>query len=148
MTIRPILTFGLDGFDVEWAEGLPLDYNQKDAAFYKTTSSSWIATLKKNGFEVDIYCEGELRAEVLADENRYETATTGPELIDYGVKNDDDLQHVEWVHNPWFDLYVDGEHLDDVTHEITDAVNAAKAYLDETIVNANQIENGVFDAVG
>ena len=150
MTIRPMLILGLDGFDVEWAEGLPLGYNQKDAALYCTGSSSWIATLRKNGFEVDVYCDGEMSARVLVDENRYETLHTGPELIDHGVKTDEDLQTMveEWGMNPWFDLYVNGEHLDVVTHDISDAVQAAKSYLDETIVNANQIENGVFDTVG
>lgn len=150
MTIRPILILGLDGFDVEWATGFPLAYNQRDAAFYKNPSSSWVCTLRKNGFEVDVYCEGDMRAVVLADENRFAEATCGEELIEeYGVKNDEDLQLIhEWVANPWFDLYVDGEHLDEVTHDIGDAVTAAKTYLDETIVNAHQIENGVFDAAG
>jgi hypothetical protein len=137
-----MLILGLDGYDVEWAEGLPLDYDQKDAAFYCTGSSSWIGTLRKDGFEVDIYCDGEMRARVLVDENRYETLSSGPELIDHGVKNDLDLSTmvVEWGMNPWFDLYCQGVHLDAVTHEITDAVASAKAYLEETIVNANNIE--------
>lgn len=137
-----MLILGLDGYDVEWAEGLPLDYDQKDAAFYCTGSSSWIGTLRKDGFEVDIYCDGEMRARVLVDENRYETLTTGPELIDHGVKNDLDLSTMveEWGMNPWFDLYCQGEHLDAVTHEITDAVDEAKKFLDAEVQNAKAIE--------
>lgn len=139
--VRPILILGLDGYDVEWAEGLPLDYDQKDAAFYCTGSSSWIATVKRNGFQVDVYCDGEMRARVLVDENRYETLRTGAELIDHGVKKDSDLELVEeWGMNPWFDLYCQGEHLDAVTHEITDAIDMAKGFLDAEVENAKNIE--------
>ena len=141
--VRPMLILGLDGYDVEWAKGFPLGYDQTDAAFYKNPSSSWVCTLSRDGFEVDIYCDGDMRAVVLADENRFAEATCGEELIEeYGVKNDDDLKLVhDWVNNPWFDLYVQGEHLDVVTHEITDAVASAKAYLEETIINVRLIED-------
>lgn len=142
MTIRPMLILGLDGYEIEWAEGLPLGYNQKEAAFYCTGSSGWIATLRRDGFEVDIYCDGEMTARVLVDENRYETLTTGPELIDHGVKTDEDLQTMveEWGMNPWFDLYVHGEHLDAVTHDIGEAIDEAKQFLDAEATNAKNIE--------
>lgn len=144
--IRPIPVFGLDGYDVEWATGFPLPFDQTDAAFYKNPSSSWVCTLKKDGFEVDVYCDGDLRARILEDENRYGEARCGEQLIEeYGVKNDNDLTNMveEWVNNPWFDLYVRGEHLDEVSHDIGDAVVSAKAYLEETIANARQIEEGI-----
>jgi len=141
--IRPMLILGLDGYDVEWAEGFPLGYDQTDAAFYRNPSSSWVCTLSRDGFEVDIYCDGDMRAVVLADENRFAEATCGEELIEeYGVKNDDDLKLVqEWVNNPWFDLYVQGEHLDSVTHDIREAVACAKEYLEKTIINVRLIED-------
>ena len=137
-----MLVLGLDEYTVDWATGFPLAYDQTDAAFYKNPSSSWVCTLKKDGFEVDIYCDGDMRAVVLADENRFAEATSGEELIEeYGVKNDDDLKLIhEWVNNPWFDLYVRGEHLDEVSHDIREAIASAKAYLEETIDNANIIE--------
>jgi hypothetical protein len=141
--IRPMLILGLDGYDVEWAEGFPLGYDQTDAAFYRNPSSSWVCTLSRDGFEVDIYCDGEMRAVVLADEHREAVATCGEELIEeYGVKTDDDLKMVqEWVNNPWFDLYVQGEHLDSVTHDIREAVACAKEYLEKTIINVRLIED-------
>ena len=141
--IRPMLILGLDGYDVEWAEGFPLGYDQTDAAFYRNPSSSWVCTLSRDGFEVDIYCDGDMRAVVLADENRFAEATCGEELIEeYGVKTDDDLKMVqEWVNNPWFDLYVQGEHLDSVTHDIREAVACAKEYLEKTIINVRLIED-------
>ena len=143
--VRLIPAFGLDGYDVEWATGFPLAKGQTDAAFYKNPSSSWVCNLKKDGFEVDIYCDGDMRAVVLADENRFAEATCGEELIEeYGVKNDDDLKLIhEWVNNPWFDLYVRGEHLDEVSHDIRDAIASAKAYLEETLENVRQIEEGI-----
>jgi hypothetical protein len=43
--------------------------------------------------------------------------------------------------NPWFDMYVNGEHLDNIHHDILEAIEAAKAWLDEEIENAKQIED-------
>jgi hypothetical protein len=45
--------------------------------------------------------------------------------------------------NPWFDMYVRGEHLDNVHHEIGEALQAAKAWLEEEVANAKMIEDGV-----
>ena len=140
--------YGLDEYTVEWTAGFPLALTQQDAAFYcNGGGSSLVCTVKKNGFQVDIYCDGEMRARVLADENRYETVRRGDEFEAYGVKTDADLSRLveEFGMNPWFDLYVYGEHLDAVEHEIADAINAAKAWLDDCCENANQIENGVLD---
>lgn len=141
--------FQLDGYEVTWRKDLPLIYNQKDAAFYKIDSNhSWVCTVVGKGFEVDVYCDGDMRADVLVDKNRYETVRTGDELIENGVKNDDDLQKmVDWGMNPWFDLYVHGEHLgesygrDAVQHEIADAIDSAKMFIDQEAHNAETIEN-------
>jgi hypothetical protein len=136
--------YGLDDYTVEWTAGFPLALTQQDAAFYcDGSASSLVCTVKKNGFQVDIYCDGEMRARL----NRIETVRRGDEFEAYGVKTDADLSRLveDFVMNPWFDLYVYGEHLDAVEHEIADAIKAAKAWLDDCCENANQIENGVLD---
>jgi hypothetical protein len=42
--------------------------------------------------------------------------------------------------NSWFDLYIKGEHLDAVCHEIEDAIDAAIGVLQEEVANAKAIE--------
>lgn len=139
--------YELQDYEVLWSHGFPLKLTQQDAAFYTSGGHGLVCTIRKDGFEVDIYCDGEMRARLLLDENRYETVTQGDEFEAYGVKTDADLTAMveEFGMNPWFDLYVYGEHLDAVEHEIGDAINSAKSWLDDTIHNAAQIENGVLD---
>jgi hypothetical protein len=145
MTIRPIM-FLTDtaGFDVEWASGFPLTPEQQDAMFYRH-DGSWVCTIKKNGFVVDVYCDGDTRIKTQAGD----VYRCGDDLISAGYDTDKKLGEAlstdELIHenNSWFDLYVHGEHLDCVSHEINDALSVAMAWLDEEIENAKQIEIGV-----
>lgn len=140
--------YALDGYTVEWASGLPLPIIQQDAGFYKDPSTNLVCTLKKDGFEVDIYCDGEMQVKNLENGDRY---YNGSELVAAGYTDDALLtaaeanNKIEWEMNPWFDLYCNGEHLDAVTHEIRDAINTAKSFLEEEIANAHQIEEGMLD---
>jgi hypothetical protein len=145
MTIRPIRFLeDMTGFDVKWAEGLPFRPEQQDAEFYKYSSSSFVCEVKKDGFMVDIYCDGDMRYRRASDDVHI---SDGQELIDAGyddsekfskAMNDEVLIHIM---NPWFDLYTYGEHLDCVIHTIDEALSSAKAYLIEEITNAKEIEN-------
>ena len=83
--------YGLDDYTVEWTAGFPLALTQQDAAFYcDGSASSLVCTVKKNGFQVDIYCDGEMRARL----NRIETVRRGDEFEAYGVKTDADLSRL------------------------------------------------------
>ena len=135
-----------DGYTIEWASGLPLKDDQQDAMFYRD-ADAWGCTVRKGGFEVDVYCDGDTRIKTRDGRTFYD----GADLISAGYDTDKKLGEAfeaeELIHdmNSWFDLYVHGEHLDCVQHEIDDAVASAKAWLDEEIENAKQIENGVID---
>jgi hypothetical protein len=136
-------TVGTDGFMVEWAAGFPLPSGQQDAMFYCTNGHSWVCKVSKQGFTVDIYCDGEMRVKNLSDNNVYRDGT---DLEKAGFQCDTDIR-IETEKglfdigmNPWFDMYVEGEHIDNVYHEIDDAVNAAKMFIDGELENANAIE--------
>lgn len=146
MAIKPIQFLeDMTGFEVTWASGLPLDGDQTASEFYKTRGgSAFICEVKKDGFAVDIYCDGDMsyyntKEEFYCDD--------GPELIARGYDTDkkftDAVESEELRHdmNPWFDMYVCGEHLDFVTHDINEALQGAKSFLEEEIQNANNIEN-------
>jgi hypothetical protein len=138
------LTLG-DGFEIVWATGYPMHETQQDAAFYRD-DENFICTVKHEGFEVDIYCDGDMKVKNREDG---ETYRYGGDLITAGFDTDENLQKANeqdtlyWDMNPWFDMYVRGEHLDNVHHEIGEALQAAKAWLDEEVQNAKLIEDGV-----
>lgn len=144
MTIRPI-KFLVDttGYELTWAPGLPLDADRTASEFYKH-SSSFICEVKKDGFQVDIYLDGDMR---YRNEEQDITIYDGGDLVVAGYDTDkkftdameaEELQH---INNPWFDLYVRGDHIDSITHDINEALQSAMAWLDEEIANAKEIEN-------
>ena len=144
MTIRPIM-FLVDttGFDVSWSAGLPLPGEQTASEFYKH-SSSFICEVKKDGFSVDIYCDGEMRYDL---KEHGISIYDGGDLVAAGYDTDKkftdaiEAEELEHINNPWFDLYVRGEHLDAVTHDINEALQCAKAFIEDEIHNAKEIEN-------
>ena len=66
--------------------------------------------------------------------------TSGQDIERLVAIGEDDEDYY-WVNNNWFDLYIKGEHLDQVTHTIDEAVESAKAVIAEHIVNVCFIEN-------
>jgi len=118
---------------------------QQDAAFYRDMMNH-ICTVRHGEFEVDIYCDGDMKVKNREDG---ETYRYGGDLITAGFDTDENLQKANeqdtlyWDMNPWFDMYVRGEHLDNVHHEIGEALQAAKAWLEEEVQNAKLIEDGV-----
>lgn len=144
MTIRPIkFLVETPGYELRWAPGLPLDADRTASEFYKGYGS-FVVEVKKDGFAVDIYLDGEMRYT-----NKAHTVIIhdGDDLVAGGYDTDEkftdamELEELESIFNPWFDLYVRGEHLDAVTHDINEALQSAMAWLDEEITNAKQIEN-------
>jgi hypothetical protein len=144
MTIRPI-KFLVDttGYELTWASGLPLDADRTASEYYKGYGN-FTCEVKKDGFTVDIYCDGEMR---YTNSERTVIIVDGDDLVAGGYDTDkkfadaiesEELQHIM---NPWFDLYVRGEHIDSITHDINEALQSAMAWLDEEIANAKEIEN-------
>ena len=144
MTIRPIM-FLVDttGFDVSWSFGYPLPAEQTASEFYKYTGS-FVCEVKKDGFVVDIYLDGDMRYR-----NGDVEICNGGDLMAAGYDTDKkftdamEAEELEHINNPWFDLYVKGEHLDCVTHDINEALQSAKAWLEDEIMNAKEIEDTI-----
>lgn len=144
MTIRPI-KFLVDttGYELTWASGLPLDADRTASDYYKGYGN-FTCEVKKGGFQVDIYLDGEMR---YTNKTHTIIIHDGDDLIAGGYDTDEkfadaiESEELQHINNPWFDLYVQGEHLDAVTHDINEALQSAMAWLDEEIANAKQIEN-------
>ena len=107
---------------------------QQDAIFY--TGMNCIATVTCAGYAVDVYCDGETRANLLdaprdAGGQVVSTLYSPSDFIDAGIDTDDALilanqqDLLDWVNNSWFDLYCYGEHLDAVSHELKEALAMA-----------------------
>lgn len=142
MWVKLLYKLRAAGATIEWETGLPRDEKQQDAMFYKD-ANSYIAKVMLGEFAIEIWCDGETRVK-----NRINDATLtyGSDLVADGFDTDVKLQEatesgdLDVVMNSWFDLYINGEHIDAVTHTIEDAVDAAIAVLQEEVANAKVIE--------
>lgn len=145
MAIRVVEFFELENdprFEIVWAEGLPLSKSRQEAYFYKATSG-FVCTVKHEGFEVDIYCDGEMKVKNTKTEEVYRY---GDDLL---FRDYDDAKLIEAFDkeelisdmNPWFDMYAYGDHLDNVHHTISEALESAGLFLEEEAQNARAIEN-------
>lgn len=121
----------------------------QDPAFYVWDSQchQFVASVRlaDTDREVNVYCDGEMRLHVWADEKSREEATDFEvvrycdDLASVGLNTDYDLvsadERIEWVNNAWFDLYAndtlvgDEGWLDCVTFTINDAIDEAKKLL-------------------
>ena len=134
---------GTDEYEVKWATGYPLHGTQTDAAFYRD-DESYICSVSRDGFSVDICCDGDMK---ITNRTNGDVYRCGSDLIAAGFDEGKKIGELsesgdlDWGMNPWFDMYVNGEHLDNVHHDILEAIEAAKAWLDEEIENAKQIED-------
>ena len=134
-------------FTIKWTYGEPRE-DRKDAVWFYGENCIATATLTQGekNYSLDIYCDGEtllrvpyLNEDGTPDESNLQYLRYENEFESAGIHNDADLEAISkkfenfdiWVHNSWFDLYVEGEHLDAVTHEIPDAVAQAQAVLEE-----------------
>ena len=119
---------------------------QQDAIFY--TGMGLIATVIWEGFHVDVYCDGETKANLLdAPQGRVVSSLYNPsDFIDAGLDTDKALEIannseiLDWVNNSWFDLYCEGEHLDCVSHELSEALSFAKTYVIDEWRNAQELD--------
>ena len=120
---------------------------RNDACFY--AGEGHIATVSYEGFAVDVYCDGDTKANLLdAPKGTVVSTLYFPhDFESAGLNTDDALslankqELLDWVNNAWFDLYCYGEHLDAVSHTLNEAIDMAKDYVyqeyfwAETLVN-------------
>jgi hypothetical protein len=85
-----------------------------DPAFYAWDSGNHqhVATVSLGKRSIDIFCDGEMRAEIYKDNDHkvhLGTVRYCDDLSDYGFLTDRDLEiaadRINWVNNAWFDLY-------------------------------------------
>lgn len=143
--MKPILpppTINPDLFVVEYHLTWPAEPDQQDAIFY--TGFGHVATVKYEGFSVDVYCDGRTEAHLRdkAEGQIVETLYYPVDFISAGLDTDTALQManeqglLDWVNNSWFDLYCYGEHLDCVEHELNEIIDRAKTYVADEWINA------------
>jgi hypothetical protein len=130
-------------FHIVWAT--EPEEGRNDAVWYYGSGCMGRAFLyAENGvFSLGIYCDGETLVKIPRSEedlDDVEYVRYAGEFESMGIRNDDDLAKMNerwehrdiWAHNSWFDLYTEeGEHIDYVTHEIPDAIDSARAVLEE-----------------
>ncbi len=137
-----------DGFTVEYVDTFRAD--RLDPAWFVFGTHELVARVSKSGHSIDVFCDGEMRVHVWEDGSmKYKDAHY--DVIRYSdnleriFDNDLDLiaaePRIEWENNAWFDLYwsfgvkdEEGEDwLNCVTHDLSDAVNQAKAVIGDRI---------------
>jgi hypothetical protein len=108
----------------------------------------WVASIEIDGYKVDVYADGDTHLKYRAGGGDYYYDLCSPnDFIRSDLDSDEKLEATHddedyyWVHNNWFDLYQNGNHLDQVTHTIDEAVESAKVVVAEHIVNVCDIEN-------
>jgi hypothetical protein len=116
---------------------------RRESVFF---TNGLVASVGIDGYAIDIYAEGntrlnyangdDIRIFSTPDDFIYGDLETDAKLLE--IQDDEDYY---WVNNNWFDLYINGEHLDQVTHTIDEAIESAKAVVAEHIVNVCLIEN-------
>ena len=131
--------------DIVYHTGFDPHHSQNDAIFY--TGMGLIATVTFEGFSVDVYCDGETRANLLnEDKETVAILYTPSDFIDAGLDTDKALEIannseiLDWVNNSWFDLYCEGVHLDCVSHELSEALSFAKTYVIDEWRNAQELD--------
>lgn len=143
----------MDTLEITYRGGVTPDPKQQDAIFF--TGYGLIATVSYAGFSVDVFCDGDTKANLLtmAQGEVTLTMTEPSDFIDAGIDSDDLIEAlnkqelIDWVNNSWFDLYCYGEHLDCVAHNLGEALGWAETYVrdrreSEKISNGETLREG------
>ena len=118
--------------------------NRRESVFF---DRGWVATVEIDGYRVEVFADGDTHLKFKAGEDYYYDICTPNDFIRSDLDTDEKLEAINndedyyWVNNNWFDLYINGEHLDRVTHTIDEAIESAKEVIAEHIVNVCAIEN-------
>ena len=92
-----------------------------------------VITVTVNGKSIDIPRDGQALlffdpAGIFGNVNVLRSPEEFAEAFPYGIPSDEEL--LDWQHNAWFDLYTpEGEHLDSVSHTLSDAKQSPKELL-------------------
>ena len=133
---------GLHTYGVTYHGMKPHD-QRRESVFFE---NGLVATVGIDGYDIDIYAEGNTRLNY-ANGDDIRIFSTPDDFIYGDLETDEKLSEIQddedyyWVNNNWFDLYIKGEHLDQVTHTIDEAIESAKVVVAEHIVNLCSIEN-------
>jgi hypothetical protein len=127
-----------DSIKLEWVQPDERTKDREDAMWYTIsgTGHDLILYVTEDDRTIGIYADGAMDIRVYDKPNgsnivgriRYEQDTA-----EHGLTNDatvfdaHETGRIEWVNNPWFDLYTeDGDHIDVVCHTLSDAIEQAK----------------------
>ena len=133
---------GLYPYEIDY--GTTPHPQRRESIFFER---GWVGSVEIDGYKVDIYADGETNLQYKAGEDYYYNLCTPKDFLLSDLDTDEKLEAINndedyfWVNNNWFDLYINGDHLDQVTHTIDEAVESAKVLVAEHIVNICDIEN-------
>ena len=117
--------------------------DRQDAVWYYGYGQ--IAKVSSDKYSVIVRCDGETKVAVPREDGSVEYVRYADDWEALGVTTDKEMLDFTnswlekgidiWVHNSWFDVYVeiDGEeiHLDAVSHEVGEAFRQAEVILEE-----------------
>lgn len=98
--------------------------NQSDPAFYcEGYGHSYVASItdQTNGNIITIYCDGEMRIDYEDESGNTNRIVHCGDLLDYDFHADKDLTKISpesWKMNPWFDMYLGDEWIDNVHFDV------------------------------
>lgn len=134
---------GRHEYEITYADGVPHP-NRRESVFFER---GWVASVGIDGYKIEVFADGETNLRYKAGEDYYYNLCSPNDFIHSDLDSDEKLEAINddedyyWINNNWFDLYINGEHLDQVTHTIDEAIESAKALVAEHIVNVCFIEN-------
>lgn len=98
--------------------------DQSDPAFYcDGYGHSYVASItdNTNGNMINIYCDGEMRVNYEEENGDISILRHCSDLLDYNFCTDEDLKKIkpdDWTMNPWFDMYLGDEWIDNVHFDV------------------------------
>lgn len=144
--------------DMEWIQPDEREDKREDSCWYTFSGfgHDLVVTVRRGERAVSVYADGEMNIRVY-EKTEGKLVELGrirhcDDLTDFDITTDSDLwglphvdgymdmngpnkngHYFEFVHNSWFDLYAgeDGEHLDAVCHELSDAISQATAIIED-----------------
>lgn len=128
--------------ELQWAQPDDRRLGVEDPCWYTDgLGHTLVVWVTKGDRTIGIYADGEMDVRVYDKPNGSTEVGRIPHsgmFPMYGVITDKDVfeaseaGRIEWVNNPWFDLYGEnGEHLDAVCHTLTEAIEQATKIVND-----------------
>lgn len=140
--------------EVDYPQGFSND--QEDPVWYTDSSSTHCLTAEvtatyHHGYTrtISIYADGETRINYYLRGEPY-VVRDAHDLLKHKLRTDADItvahaeDLLEWINNPWFDLYDDemGDEFMNVVHSLSDAIKDATVILKQTPDSYWDLEHG------